>query len=96
MSFPIQYMMVWSCSITGMCSIYFIGGTCLMLISMTKDLKRELQSINKMAITKKNRSKIFKEVNKFIKLHSNVKQFSKFDGNIFTKNEYIIKYFQNR
>lgn len=47
-----------------------------MLICMTKDIKRDLKSINKKVIDKKTRSKIIKRFKELIQFHYDAKQLS--------------------
>lgn len=74
-AFIFQYMMVLVAAFISLGVITISIGTSLMLVSIIKDLKADLRSLNENA-KKGNRLQIFKQLFKFIELHSNAKQLS--------------------
>lgn len=52
----------------------FIAGSCWMLISLTDDMKEELQAINKMAQDNVDFVDFLKRFFEFVELHSKAKQ----------------------
>lgn len=60
----------------GKCFAIFISGICLMLMSMTEDIKREIRTINKNLRTKKTRCRIEKQFFELIQFYSKARQLS--------------------
>lgn len=58
----------------------FIAGSCWMLISLTEDMKAELQEMNRMASDQMNSVELIKRFPEFVKLHANAKQLSLSNG----------------
>lgn len=58
------------------CNTGFIGGSCWMLSSLTKDLKTELNTLNLIAIDKYGRLELYKKLSGYVQYHTMAKQFS--------------------
>lgn len=52
----------------------FIAGTCLVLISLAQDLKKDLLTVNRLAKHKRNRERLFKKISRLVRFHSDCKQ----------------------
>lgn len=58
------------------CFLFLFYGVYMFSISIVKDLKGQLHSINKLARGKKCRADMYKKLSKFIRLHADIKQLS--------------------
>lgn len=72
----IQYVINITTLIIGKCIGVFLFGTCVVLMLLTNDIKRGLQSINKNAGLKKQRFRIQKQLHELIQFHSSTRQLS--------------------
>lgn len=73
-----QYIMTWVFCYFYVCVMSFTIGSSLTLIAVTKDLIAIIKSINKVMHDEKNQLQTNEQLNDFIKLHSSVKQLSKY------------------
>lgn len=72
----IEYFMCVNLTFFVMCIMVVAIGPSLALISITKDMKCCLKSLDNCARTKENHIKIIRQFNEFIQFHSNAKQLS--------------------
>lgn len=62
-----------------LCLLSFAFGTCLTLISLAKDIKYEMHSLNENASAKDGQLKIVKQFSELIDIHSDAKQFRRYN-----------------
>lgn len=75
----LEFIMVYYLSLFATCVTCFAIGTCLMLISLTKDVKCVMKTLNSNGCTKAKHWKMFSQFIDLIELHSNAKRLSTFD-----------------
>lgn len=73
-AFAIEYLESILVHLSTLCFMSFIAGSFMMLISMTKDLKGDVTSINELPNPKENRLELLKKISAFIQYHSDAKQ----------------------
>lgn len=72
------YIFIFNASFTAICVVVFSVGICLILISLTNDIINELESLDKSAKIKKNRSRTVKRFVRVVRIHSISMQLSDF------------------
>lgn len=90
-AFAVQYTAMWyvHCNIACMISLAF--GSFLVSMSVIKNIKNNIYSINKNVKSKENRLQTFKKISNFIDFHATLKQLSKIFGN-FAKNWFTFNF----
>lgn len=76
MAIALEYIFIFNAAFTGIAFVVFAIGACLMSISLTEDLKCDLESLNKYTISKNDRIGIFTHFCQFVQFHSDAKQLS--------------------
>lgn len=72
----LQYVFIFNAAFTSICFVAFAIGTSLLLMTLTEDLKCDLNSLDKSIKLKENRVEIFKRFCQFVQFHSDAKQLS--------------------
>lgn len=72
----LEYIFITNLLFPVACALGYAFGSCSTLISIAKDITRDVLKLNKIARFKDDRQKISKEFSQLIEIHSNAQQLS--------------------